>query len=82
MLPSACAVASILATACPKAGRNVQIPHSIAFVIPLGVPGRPSEDMNRWVVGRTQEEAAAAAEAKYPGKKIILHQDEDVLDTW
>lgn len=47
-----------------------------------GVPGRPSEDMARWVVGRSQEEAAAAAAAKYPGKKFELHQDEDVLDTW
>jgi valyl-tRNA synthetase len=47
-----------------------------------GVPGRPSEDMQRWVVGRTQEEAAAAVAAKYPGKQCTLHQDEDVLDTW
>eukprot|EP00878_Enallax_costatus_P001054 GHUV01001189.1.p1 GENE.GHUV01001189.1~~GHUV01001189.1.p1 ORF type:complete len:843 (+),score=324.29 GHUV01001189.1:29-2530(+) len=47
-----------------------------------GVPGRPSEDMSRWVVGRTQDEAAAAAQAKHPDKKIVLHQDEDVLDTW
>lgn len=38
--------------------------------------------MNRWVVGRTQDEAAAAAAAKHPGKKFTLHQDEDVLDTW
>eukprot|EP00775_Hariotina_reticulata_P010346 gene10346-10503_t len=47
-----------------------------------GVPGRPSEDMNRWVVGRTLAEAQAAAEAKHPGKVVKLHQDEDVLDTW
>lgn len=38
--------------------------------------------MGRWVVGRTQEEAAAAAAAKYPGKEVVLTQDEDVLDTW
>jgi valyl-tRNA synthetase len=38
--------------------------------------------MGRWVVGRTQEEAAAAAAKKYPGKEVVLTQDEDVLDTW
>jgi valyl-tRNA synthetase len=38
--------------------------------------------MTRWVVGRTQEEAQAAAAARYPGKTITLSQDEDVLDTW
>jgi valyl-tRNA synthetase len=42
----------------------------------------PSEDMGRWVVGRTREDAHKAAEAKYPGRKISLTQDEDVLDTW
>ena len=47
-----------------------------------GRPGAPSEDMTRWVVGRTQEEAQAAAAARYPGKTITLSQDEDVLDTW
>lgn len=47
-----------------------------------GVPGRPSEDTSRWVVGRSRDEAAAAAQAKHPDKKIVLHQDEDVLDTW
>lgn len=58
------------------------VPPIAVVFIPGGVPGRPSENMSRWVVGRTQEEAAAAAAAKHPGKKIILHQDEDVLDTW
>jgi valyl-tRNA synthetase len=38
--------------------------------------------MARWVVGRTQAEAQAVAEAKHPGKVVKLHQDEDVLDTW
>jgi valyl-tRNA synthetase len=38
--------------------------------------------MGRWVVGRTLEEATAAAQAKYPGKEVVLTQDEDVLDTW
>ena len=47
-----------------------------------GRPGAPSEDMSRWVVGRTLEEATASAQAKYPGKEVVLVQDEDVLDTW
>lgn len=47
-----------------------------------GVPGAPSEHMDRWVVGRSEEEAAAAAAERYPGRKFTLKQDEDVLDTW
>ncbi|KAL6761966.1 tRNA synthetases class I-domain-containing protein [Haematococcus lacustris] len=47
-----------------------------------GSPGMPSEDMSRWVVGRTLAEAQAAAEARYPGRAVRLSQDEDVLDTW
>jgi len=47
-----------------------------------GVPGRPSERVDRWVVGHTVEEATAAAEAKWPGHTVTLTQDEDVLDTW
>ena len=38
--------------------------------------------MSRWVVARTEEEAAAKAAEKFPGDKIELIQDEDVLDTW
>ncbi|GIL56694.1 hypothetical protein Vafri_11999 [Volvox africanus] len=47
-----------------------------------GRPGMPSEDMTRWVTGRSLEEAKAAAAAKYPGREFRLVQDEDVLDTW
>ncbi len=47
-----------------------------------GTPGMPSEDMNRWVVARTEEEALAKSQAKYPNRTIKLIQDEDVLDTW
>lgn len=47
-----------------------------------GNPGMPSENMGRWVVGRTLQEAQVAAANKYPGKKCKLVQDEDVLDTW
>jgi valyl-tRNA synthetase len=36
----------------------------------------------RWVVARTQEEAQKMAEAKFPGKKVTLERDPDVLDTW
>ncbi|KAF1997617.1 valyl-tRNA synthetase-like protein [Amniculicola lignicola CBS 123094] len=35
-----------------------------------------------WVTGRTEEEAHKKAEAKFPGKKLSLSRDEDVLDTW
>jgi valyl-tRNA synthetase len=38
--------------------------------------------MDRWVVGRTAEEARAVAEARFPGRPLRLLQDEDVLDTW
>lgn len=48
-----------------------------------GNPGSPSEDMARWVVGRTEEEARAQAATKFPGRAVAkLVQDEDVLDTW
>jgi valyl-tRNA synthetase len=47
-----------------------------------GNPGTPSEDMGRWVVGRTRADAEAAAAAAYPGRTVTLTQDEDVLDTW
>eukprot|EP00892_Ulva_mutabilis_P005873 jgi/Ulvmu1/3658/UM017_0072.1 len=47
-----------------------------------GVPGAPSEQPSRWVVGRNEEEARAAAKAKFPDCEFELHQDEDVLDTW
>ncbi|KAF2237140.1 valyl-tRNA synthetase [Viridothelium virens] len=36
----------------------------------------------RWVVARSQEEALAEAEEKYPGHKISLERDPDCLDTW
>ena len=47
-----------------------------------GTPGAPSEDMTRWVVGRTLEEARARAAERYPGREFTLTQDDDVLDTW
>ena len=47
-----------------------------------GQPGTLSEDVSRWVAGRTHEEATAEAAARYPGRRFTLSQDEDVLDTW
>ena len=47
-----------------------------------GLPGRNSEQNDRWVVGRTEADAMAQAKARFPGKKVTLTQDEDVLDTW
>ncbi|KAJ6465158.1 tRNA synthetases class I-domain-containing protein [Mycena vitilis] len=35
-----------------------------------------------WVVGRTLEEATERAKVFAGGKKFVLEQDEDVLDTW
>ncbi|GAB1213171.1 hypothetical protein ATERTT37_002320 [Aspergillus terreus] len=35
-----------------------------------------------WVCGRTELEAQENAEEKFPGKKVTLKRDEDVLDTW
>ncbi|KAI1820004.1 tRNA synthetases class I-domain-containing protein [Xylaria intraflava] len=35
-----------------------------------------------WVCGRTEQEAQEKAAAKFPGKKLTLRRDEDVLDTW
>ncbi|ATZ46085.1 hypothetical protein BCIN_01g07540 [Botrytis cinerea B05.10] len=39
-------------------------------------------DDEHWVCGRTEREAQEKAEQKFPGKKVTLRQDDDVLDTW
>jgi valyl-tRNA synthetase len=39
-------------------------------------------DDNYWVSARTEREAQEKAEQKFPGKKVTLRRDEDVLDTW
>ncbi|EFQ92380.1 hypothetical protein PTNB73_09823 [Pyrenophora teres f. teres] len=53
-----------------------------AYFIQLeGGDGGRSED-ELWVTGRTEEEARAKAEKKFPGEKFTLSRDEDVLDTW
>jgi valyl-tRNA synthetase len=35
-----------------------------------------------WVCGRSEREAQEKAEQRFPGKKVTLRRDEDVLDTW
>ncbi|KAK0630696.1 tRNA synthetases class I-domain-containing protein [Bombardia bombarda] len=39
-------------------------------------------DNDRWVVGRTEQEATQRAREKFPGKTFKLVRDGDVLDTW
>lgn len=39
-------------------------------------------DDEYWVCGRTEREAQEKAEQRFPGKKLTLRRDEDVLDTW
>ncbi|CEG66688.1 AP-1 adaptor complex sigma subunit Aps1 [Rhizopus azygosporus] len=48
------------------------------------IEGENNDQMNDelWVTGHNEDEARAAAEAKFPGKKFTLEQDPDVLDTW
>eukprot|EP00668_Euglena_longa_P029415 GGOE01036763.1.p1 GENE.GGOE01036763.1~~GGOE01036763.1.p1 ORF type:complete len:1140 (-),score=413.15 GGOE01036763.1:106-3372(-) len=50
----------------------------------VGEPEGAKSDVNRWVVGRTVEEAKQRAAEKFgrPVEDLILSQDEDVLDTW
>jgi len=38
--------------------------------------------MDRWVVGRTEQDALKIAQERHPGAKVALTQDPDVLDTW
>lgn len=51
------------------------------FVLVEGESADRSEN-ERWVTGRTEEEAQQKAEKLFPGKKFTLERDEDVLDTW
>ncbi|KAG9228357.1 tRNA synthetases class I-domain-containing protein [Amylocarpus encephaloides] len=57
-----------------------QIP---AYYISIeGEDGGKDSDDDYWVCGRTDREAQEKAEQKFPGKKVTLKRDEDVLDTW
>ncbi|CEP20056.1 hypothetical protein [Parasitella parasitica] len=48
------------------------------------IEGEEHDSMNEdmWVVAADEEEAYAQAKSKFPGKKLSLEQDPDVLDTW
>uniref|UniRef100_T1ISV0 Valine--tRNA ligase n=1 Tax=Strigamia maritima TaxID=126957 RepID=T1ISV0_STRMM len=48
------------------------------------IPDYHDGDNKYWVSGRNQQEALDRAAARFnvPAEKIILRQDEDVLDTW
>ncbi|CAD6341059.1 unnamed protein product [Miscanthus lutarioriparius] len=37
---------------------------------------------DRWIVARNESDANLEAQKKYPGTKLCLDQDPDVLDTW
>jgi valyl-tRNA synthetase len=39
-------------------------------------------DNELWITGRTEDEAVKKAQEKFPGKKLTLERDPDVLDTW
>lgn len=39
-------------------------------------------DSDRWVCERTERDAQQKAERRFPGKKVTIKRDEDVLDTW
>jgi valyl-tRNA synthetase len=57
-----------------------QIP---AYYISIeGEEGGNDANDDYWVCGRTDYEAQEKAEQKFPGKKVTLKRDEDVLDTW
>ena len=47
------------------------------------IEGETKDDVeDRWVTGRTEADAYQKAQTKFPGKKVTLVQDPDVLDTW
>ncbi|KAF7515899.1 hypothetical protein G7054_g14374 [Neopestalotiopsis clavispora] len=52
------------------------------FVSIEGEAGGDDSDDEYWVCGRTEREAQEKAQQKFPGKRVTLRRDEDVLDTW
>lgn len=52
------------------------------FVSIEGEDAGDDADDQYWVCGRTEREAQKKAEQRFPGKKLALRRDEDVLDTW
>ena len=57
--------------------------HQIAAYY-VAIDGEPDNDSDgeRWVTGRTLQEAEEKAQKKFSGVKYALKRDEDVLDTW
>ncbi|KAL2918652.1 valine--tRNA ligase [Polyrhizophydium stewartii] len=56
-----------------------------AYYVEIAGDENDRSDSSRWVSGRSDEEARQKALKKFASvdpKKITLHQDEDVLDTW
>lgn len=56
-----------------------QIP---AYYVKIEGKSGSTGDDSLWVTGRTEEEALKKAQDKFPGEKITLERDPDVLDTW
>ena len=56
-----------------------QIP---AYFVDIEGEPRDEGDGERWVAGRTQEEAIIKAKIRWPGKTFKLDRDPDILDTW
>jgi len=53
-----------------------------AYLVDVDGESLDSEKMSNWVAARNPEEALRKAQLKFPGKKVSVSQDEDVLDTW
>jgi len=53
-----------------------------AYFIQIDGEASDEADDKFWVCAQTEEEARVKAEKKFPGKKLTLRWDEDVLDTW
>jgi valyl-tRNA synthetase len=52
------------------------------FISIEGEDGGDDANDDYWVCGRTEQEAQEKAEEKFPGKKVTIKRDNDVLDTW
>ncbi|KAJ9598284.1 hypothetical protein L9F63_011024 [Diploptera punctata] len=61
-----------------------RIPAYFVTINDSSIPKGNETDNEYWVSGRTKEEALEKASKKFgvPASKIILKQDDDVLDTW
>ena len=53
-----------------------------AYQVTIESQGPDENGNERWVTGRTEDEALERAKKQYPGEKLSLTRDEDVLDTW